>query len=181
MSFPPEIQGSVRAQLADCLIGVVCQRLTYQPGPQILVPHCEVLVSNSGVKSHIRTGQFGQIATSLQTGRDDGMWSFERYQRWIEQKKDWIKPSQAAPIEDLKTAAPSLGHIPARPQTSMTSPTGPSHALGRRAETNPGIAKPHTKPASDGRIEIDITDSDLELEELGKKIAQKESDQDSED
>src|SRR6185437_7924271 len=27
MSFPAQIQGSIRAQLADCLVGVVCQRL----------------------------------------------------------------------------------------------------------------------------------------------------------
>src|SRR4030095_5554433 len=27
MSFPAEIQGNIRAQLGDCLVGVVCQRL----------------------------------------------------------------------------------------------------------------------------------------------------------
>jgi twitching motility protein PilT len=29
MSFPSDIQGSIRAQLADCLVGICCQRLDY--------------------------------------------------------------------------------------------------------------------------------------------------------
>jgi len=30
-SFSPEVQGGVRAQLADCLVAVICQRLRYRP------------------------------------------------------------------------------------------------------------------------------------------------------
>jgi twitching motility protein PilT len=30
MSFPAEIQPSIRAQLADCLVGVICQRLEFR-------------------------------------------------------------------------------------------------------------------------------------------------------
>src|SRR5208337_3463738 len=42
-AFPAEIQNNVAAQLADCLIGVVSQRLVYRPGLNICVPECEVL------------------------------------------------------------------------------------------------------------------------------------------
>ncbi|MFL5815190.1 MAG: type IV pilus twitching motility protein PilT [Bdellovibrionia bacterium] len=173
MSFPAEAQASVRAQLADCLIGVVCQRLTYQPQSQILVPHLEILVANSGVKSHIRTGAFGQIPTSLQTGANDGMWSFERYQRWIDQKRDWVKPSQATPLEDHKFAAPSLGSAVTR-KTEIHSPSPL-----RTARPRPSTPSTPSAPSEDGRIEIDISDADFELEELGKRIAQKSSDNDS--
>lgn len=173
MSFPAEAQWSVRTQLADCLIGVVCQRLTYQPQSQLLVPHLEILMANSGVKSHIRTGAFGQIPTSLQTGAHDGMWSFERYQRWIDQKRDWIKPSQATPIEDQKLSAPSFGSAVAR--KSEAHPQLPSHVHAHAKTSRPRAST----PAQDGRIEIDISDADFELEELGKKIAQKDSDNDS--
>ena len=38
MSFPAEIQASIRSQLADCLVGVVCQRLEYLPQWQLRVP-----------------------------------------------------------------------------------------------------------------------------------------------
>jgi twitching motility protein PilT len=176
MSFPAESQSSVRAQLADCLIGVVCQRLTYQPQSQILVPHLEILVANSGVKSHIRTGAFGQIPTSLQTGANDGMWSFERYQRWIDQKRDWIKPSQASPIEDLKVSAPSFtSAMPRRPEAHQ------EHSQTKVARPRASTSSSSSSSSQDGRIEIDISDADFELEELGKKIAQKNSDDDSKD
>ena len=46
MSFPSDIQGSIRAQLADCLVGVVCQRLEYLERWQMRVPRCEVLGQN---------------------------------------------------------------------------------------------------------------------------------------
>jgi twitching motility protein PilT len=175
MSFPAEMQSSVRAQLADCLIGVVCQRLTYQPQSQVLVPHLEILVANSGVKSHIRTGNFGQIPTSLQTGREDGMWSFERYQRWLEQKHDWVRPTQAAPIEDLKSSIPNLGPN-LSPNLSATTTQASIPA------SRPNLVRPRlSTPAAGGRIEIDMNDADMELEELGKKIAQTEADEDSED
>ena len=59
MSFPAEIQGNIRAQLADCLVGVVCQRLDFLDSVQLRVPRCEVLLASSGAKGTIRSGQFG--------------------------------------------------------------------------------------------------------------------------
>lgn len=38
MSFPAEIQGSIRAQLADVLVGVVCRRLEFLGSVQLRVP-----------------------------------------------------------------------------------------------------------------------------------------------
>ena len=38
MSFPSDLQGSVRAQVADCLVGVVCQRLDYLRAHNLRVP-----------------------------------------------------------------------------------------------------------------------------------------------
>lgn len=150
MSFPAEIQGSIRAQLADCLIGVICQRLTSPPHAPVRVPYCEVLVANSGVKATIRGGNLSQIASSIQTGGEDGMWSFERYQRWIDQKKDWVLPSQATPMdrspEPTRIAAPSIERRAAPPVKS--------------------------RPADDGRIEIDVAEDDLEA--LGKRLADTE-------
>jgi twitching motility protein PilT len=96
MSFPSDIQGSIRAQLADCLIGVVCQQLDFLPQHRLLVPRCEILTASSGAKGTIRAGQFSQIANVLQAGGEDGMWSFDRYQRWMQQKRDWLQPRTAA-------------------------------------------------------------------------------------
>lgn len=95
MSFPAEIQGSIRAQLADCLVAVICQQLEFIEAHNLLAPRCEVLTASSGARGTIRAGQFSQIANVLQAGGDDGMWSFDRYQRWMQQKRDWVRPTAA--------------------------------------------------------------------------------------
>jgi twitching motility protein PilT len=93
MSFPADIQGSIRAQLADCLIGVVCQQLDYLSEFHLLAPRCEILIGSSGAKGTIRGGQFSQLGNVIQAGGEEGMWSFERYRRWMQQKRDWTLPS----------------------------------------------------------------------------------------
>jgi twitching motility protein PilT len=92
-SFPAEIQTSIRAQLADCLVAVVCQQLEFIEGESLLAPRCEVLTASSGAKGTIRAGQFSQIANVLQSGGESGMWTFDRYQRWLQQKRDWVRPA----------------------------------------------------------------------------------------
>lgn len=145
MSFPSDIQGSIRAQLADCLVGVVCQQLEYLSEHRVLVPRCEVLTASSGARGTIRAGQFSQIANVLQAGGEDGMWSYDRYQRWMQQKRDWVVPS-----------APSAS---------------PSTAPRRTAEA-PVTRKPvsHPQPSkTDTEVEISI-DGDVDLAALAKKV-----------
>ena len=123
MSFPAEIQGNIRAQLADCLVGVVCQRLDYLPDYRLRVPRCEVLWASSAAKGTIRSGQTSQIVNVIQSGGDDGMWTFDRYQRWMEQKKDWVRaaPEAASEPPDAPVAAPV-----SRPQPKAPVPSGPN-------------------------------------------------------
>ena len=127
MSFAPEIQGNIRAQLADCLVGVLCQRLEFLPAQQLRVPRCELLLSSSAAKGTIRAGQFGHLANVIQSGGEEGMWSFDRYQRWMEQHRDWVLPpklvpppqatspvdSPVAPTSRLPLAPPVRIHEPA--------------------------------------------------------------------
>jgi twitching motility protein PilT len=110
MSFPAEIQGGIRAQLADCLVGFVCQRLEFLSEYRLRVPVCELLLPSAASKGTIRGGQFSQIANVLQTGGEVGMWNFDRYQRWVAQKKDWIIPTLNAqlPDETITPAAPKI-------------------------------------------------------------------------
>ena len=61
MSFPSDIQGSVRAQLADCLVGLSCQRLEYLSAHRLRVPRCELLLPSSGAKGTIRAGNLSQL------------------------------------------------------------------------------------------------------------------------
>jgi twitching motility protein PilT len=143
MSFPAEIQGSIRAQLADCFVGFVCQRLEFLPEYRLRVPVCEILLPSAASKGTIRGGQFSQIANVLQTGGEQGMWNFDRYERWIAQKKDWLQPTQAAPLQDERMAAPL-------------------HPKIQRREIVPTVVK-------DDSMEISI-EEDVDLDELAKRI-----------
>jgi len=121
MSFPAEIQGGIRAQIADCFVGFVCQRLDFLSEQRLRVPVCEILLPSAASKGTIRGGQFSQIANVLQTGGEAGMWNFERYQRFVAQKKDWVLPSLAAPLpeERASSAMPKVqrrGTLPKAPR-----------------------------------------------------------------
>jgi twitching motility protein PilT len=83
-AFPAEVQNAIAAQLADCLLGVVAQRLRYRPELRIRVPECEILVTSTGVRAMIRQGHFYKLATALESGGQEGCWTFARYQEWLD-------------------------------------------------------------------------------------------------
>jgi twitching motility protein PilT len=145
MSFPAEIQGSIRAQLADCLVGVVCQRLDFLSEYRLRVPVCEILLPSAAARGTIRGGQFSQIANVLQTGGEAGMWNIDRYERWVAQKKDWVLPTLAAPLPDDRIA-----RAPPKIQRRETAPKNPK----------------------DDALEISI-EEDASLDELAKRIEQR--------
>jgi twitching motility protein PilT len=145
MSFPADMQGSIRAQVADCFVGFVCQRLEFSSEFRLSIPICEILLPNPSAKGTIRGGQFSQIANVLQTGGDVGMWNFERYQRWVAQKKDWMYPSAAEPLPaETRTPSPPIKSIPPRPSKGSA-------------------------PASSGDS-IEIPVEEVDLDELARRI-----------
>jgi twitching motility protein PilT len=105
LSFPAEIQGSIRAQLADCMVGVLCQRLDFLAGRSLRVPRCELLLASTSARGTIRAGTFSQLANVIQAGGEEGMWSFDRYGRWLEQRTDWVRERVA--VENPHTELPS--------------------------------------------------------------------------
>ena len=44
--------------MADCLVGVITQRLRYRPDLKIRLPECEILAPSLPVKSFIRNRDF---------------------------------------------------------------------------------------------------------------------------
>lgn len=105
MSFPAEIQSSIRAQIADCLVGVLCQRLEFLSSYRLLVPRCELLLASTSAKGTIRAGTFSHLANVIQSSGEDGMWSFDRYGRWLEQRTDWVRAAPTSVSEGRRTAA----------------------------------------------------------------------------
>jgi twitching motility protein PilT len=126
MSFAPEIQGNIRAQLADCLVGVLCQRLEFLSAQHLRVPRCELLLTSSAAKGTIRAGQFGHLANVIQSGGEEGMWSFDRYQRWIDQYREWVVPAKLAPQQARPVAAP-------QPAAVLSEPLAPTPSAAESA------------------------------------------------
>src|SRR5580698_4923700 len=103
-AFPAEIQSAVCAQLADSLVAVVSQRLRFREDLGIRVPECEILMATNPIKNFIRTREFFKIASSIETGADHGMWTFQRYGRWLDSRTNYYIPSQnQEPPEDKVT------------------------------------------------------------------------------
>ncbi|HRZ38057.1 MAG TPA: PilT/PilU family type 4a pilus ATPase [Candidatus Paceibacterota bacterium] len=132
-AFAPESQGSVRAALADCIQAVVCQRLRYRPDLKLRIPECEILVGTHAVKNFIRQGEFFKIFPMIETGADHGMWTFDRYQRWLDKRKDWSLANTAETADaDAEPAMIPSPLPPAAPgqdgrphETPLTTPPGP--------------------------------------------------------
>jgi twitching motility protein PilT len=151
MSFPAEVQGSIRAQLADALVGVVCQRLDYLPAHHLRVPRCELLVANTGIRGTLRAGQFSHIQNVIMAGGEEGMWTFDRYQRWMEQKTDWARPAavRSPPADDTLKV--------------VTVP--PAHAAPTAAQRTPAEEQPELTINE----EMDLS----EIAELARKIEER--------
>jgi twitching motility protein PilT len=105
-AFPAEIQAGVCAQLADCLVAVISQRLHYRPEQGIRVPECEILVASHAVKSLIRQRDFSKIISAIETGADHDMWSFARYARWLDSRTNWSLPDRKSELTDNEADEP---------------------------------------------------------------------------
>ena len=97
------------------------------------VPECEVLMPRHAVKNFIRRGEFFKIVTAMETGADQGMWTYQRYRTWLESRKNWHMPGQQAEeepagelpvMEEMKAAPPPMSRTPASsaPPTTKSAP-----------------------------------------------------------
>ena len=103
-AFPAEIQSGVAAQLADCLLAVISQRLRFRADLNIRVPECEILVATHAVKNFIRNRDFFKIVSALETGAEHGMWSFQRYRTWLDSRTNWAIPGQGSEPPDTESS-----------------------------------------------------------------------------
>jgi twitching motility protein PilT len=155
-AFPAEIQGGVRAQLADCLVAVICQRLRYRPDLKIRLPECEILVSTMAVKSGIRSGEFFKLISAMESGAEHGMWTFARYQSWMETRKNWYVPTAEDAAESEPADAAGARNFPLPPLLPAKSPAVASPSLASSAAQAGSVLKPGR------RIEIEPVAGGLE-------------------
>jgi twitching motility protein PilT len=139
-AFPAEIQSAVCAQLSDCLVAAVSQRLRFRQDLNIRVPECEILVATHAVKNFIRTREFFKIISAIETGADHGMWTFQRYAKWLETRGNFFVPGQGAEPPDSEPAEslPAAVELPPAIAPKVEKKTKPSGAHeGRRIEIEP--------------------------------------------
>jgi twitching motility protein PilT len=74
--FPPHQQGQVRAQLANILMAICCQRLVPMIGGG-RVAAAEILIATPAVRNIIREGKTQQLEAVIQTGAEFGMQSMD--------------------------------------------------------------------------------------------------------
>jgi twitching motility protein PilT len=156
-AFPAEMQNAVRAQLADCLVGALAQRLRFRPELKIRLPECEILFPTMAIRNFIRMGDFFKISSALETGAEHGMFTFQRYQTWLENKKNWHIPTGDEKAETEPGDAAPLD-LPAMM---------PKKAVGK-TETAAAVPQIESHRKSGGRIEIEPVEGGLG--ELLKRI-----------
>jgi twitching motility protein PilT len=99
-AFPSEIQGNIAAQLADCLVAVVSQRLQFRTDLSICVPECEILKSTLPIRNFIRNREFFKIQSFLETGAESGMWTYARYRTWLDKRANFHVLSREPDAEE---------------------------------------------------------------------------------
>ena len=157
-AFPAEIQSAVCAQLSDCLVAVISQRLRFRPDLNIRVPECEILVATHAVKNFIRNREFFKIISAIETGADHGMWGFQRYCKWLETRTNLFVPGQASEPPDSEPGE----------ATFVAAPL-PSASAAPRTEKKSRIATPAPRAQESHRIEIEPMEG-----EFGKILKRQE-------
>jgi len=154
-AFPAEIQSGVSAQLADCLLAVISQRLRFRPEINMRVPECEILMPTNAIKNFIRNRDFFKIVSALETGGEHGMWSFQRYRTWLENRTRWNDPEQNPEPPDSEPAEePGAAAVPA------LAPVAAKVARPER-KVEPAPASAATPAKTAGRIEIEPDESEF--------------------
>ena len=121
-AFPAESQPGVCAQLADCLVGVVCQRMRFLPERNARAPECEVLLATQSVKAIVRQGQFFKLQTALETGGNEGCFTFQRYREWLEKRTSWSSPPPEVPLPASEPLPELIAPAPASAKKAAPVP-----------------------------------------------------------
>ena len=110
------------------------------------------------------------------------MWTFDRYQRWMEQVDDWVRSPQAAALRTMEAsvvrsapASRAARPLSIKPNASAANQTraAPSQPPSKPPQQPPAKPLSSTAPA-DEVIEVPAEEMDLAaLAELAKKVVER--------
>src|SRR6185503_7986934 len=129
-------------------------RLRFRPDLNIRVPECEILMATHAVKHFIRTREFFKIPSALETGAENGMWSFARYRTWLDSRTNWFVPDQTTESADAEPA-----ELSGAPADGSMVPLLPKLAEKKTASSSPQTAR--VRKAAADRIEIEPIESEF--------------------
>jgi len=136
--FPQEQQAQIRVMLSESLRGVIAQTLFPRQDKKGRIAAIEVMFNTQAVANLIREGKTFQIPSAMQTGKGQGMITFESYideligKGWISKRDGYAYLGRSLKDIPGATAAPA-------PATAA--------AAGTKTVTAPGLTMPAKKPA----------------------------------
>jgi len=169
-AFPSEVQNGVCAQIADCLVAVISQRLLYREELKMQVPECEVLMPSHAAKNFIRRGEFYKIVSTMETGADAGMWTYQRYRNWLDTRKTWHRLNERDTDEGLDAGGLETDEEIAAPlPMPMPMPTATASGAPKPPAAKGPVA---AAPSKEGRLEIQPEAGGLEaiISKLKEKV-----------
>ncbi|MGD9209941.1 MAG: PilT/PilU family type 4a pilus ATPase [Desulfobacteraceae bacterium] len=175
-AFPMEFQNGMRAQLADSLSAIICQRLVYEPKLNIRVPECEILFCNMTVKSVVRDGKLFKLNDVIQTNANEKMWSFERYRKWLDTRQNWYLGSMAGEdaktevIPDLNEMNLSRNSMPKKVVKKAPDPLPATSMLSKKKKRSVRAVEKKDNSKGDEYYEIGDADSDS-MEDILKELS----------
>ena len=107
-----ESQNEIRYQLASTLSWLIVQQLVYLEKIGFSVPLLTLVRGTQSVKNVIRENKLNQLYSAIQTGKNEGMFSSDRYlNEYLENRQKFTPPSlifrpSAEKVEELSYQSP---------------------------------------------------------------------------
>jgi pilus retraction protein PilT len=166
-SVPPEAQNEVRYQLSFALQMIIVQSLIQIERVRFRVPLLNIVRGTPAIRNIIRENKLSQLNTVIQTSRNEGMFTTERYfEEYLETRRNFTPYSQIfRPSEeesgDILYESPLLAG-----KGSMTPATKKLSKIA--AETEPVYVK--TEYGGQEMGQLLTIDQDESLQDLIKKL-----------
>lgn len=157
-SFPSGAQDGIRFQLASTLQWLIIQQLTILDRVSFRVPALSILRNVQSVKNLIRENKLYQMEGALQTGKNAGMYTMERYIEEFLKVKDQFIPTTQSFRPSVETSQDIIYHSPIFSK-------GGEIMEGRVTKETPAEAERRVQPTVRSEHDIDGIENILTVEE----------------
>jgi twitching motility protein PilT len=144
-AFPLEAQDDIRYRLASTLSWLIIQELFYLDEYNFRVPVLSILRTSQAVKGTIRENKLHQIENIIHMGKNEGMFTFDRYLNEFMAVQKKLNPPLKVFQPTSEDAAETL-YRSALMERRRKPRTGPSNSLYRSPEITPSDSEEEITP-----------------------------------